>query len=226
MVACQNGAALVVGVQRLAGAMAARVAERDALRSDGPACAPSPDSGPLATEPRPVGRHRMGERATRREPIQPALDRSLVDRARTGDLDAFEEIVRARMDAVYRLSFAILGNEADARDAAQDTFVAAWKQIGRVQDVGPLRGVAAARGGQRGPHGPSITAAARGPRDRVGGRGRARGRGRGARGGRRPRPRCRARRLPVEQRAILVLHHLEGRPSRTWRASWTSRSGP
>ncbi len=67
-------------------------------------------------------------------PIPPATDRSLVDRARHGDLDAFEEIVRARMDAVYRLSFAILADEADARDAAQDTFVTAWRQIGKLRD--------------------------------------------------------------------------------------------
>jgi RNA polymerase sigma-70 factor (ECF subfamily) len=38
------------------------------------------------------------------------------------------------MDAVYRISFAILGNEADARDAAQETFVTAWRQIGRLRD--------------------------------------------------------------------------------------------
>jgi len=39
------------------------------------------------------------------------------------------------MDAVYRLSLAILGDEADARDAAQETFISAWRQIGRVRDV-------------------------------------------------------------------------------------------
>ena len=39
------------------------------------------------------------------------------------------------MDAVYRLSFAILGDEADARDAAQDTFVTAWRQIGKLRDA-------------------------------------------------------------------------------------------
>ena len=37
------------------------------------------------------------------------------------------------MDAVYRLTFAILGNEADAADAAQETFVAAWRQIRRLR---------------------------------------------------------------------------------------------
>lgn len=39
------------------------------------------------------------------------------------------------MDGVYRVSLAILGNEADARDAAQETFVSAWRQLGRLRDV-------------------------------------------------------------------------------------------
>src|SRR5712691_2842237 len=73
------------------------------------------------SEPSGGGRHRMGERARRDTRIGPAIDRSLIDRARNGDLDAFETIVRARMDAVYRLTSAILGNEADARDAALET---------------------------------------------------------------------------------------------------------
>ncbi len=153
----------------------------------------------------------MSERATRREPIQPALDRSIVDRARTGDLDAFEEIVRARMDAVYRLSFAILGNEADARDAAQDTFVAAWRQIGRLQDVDRFEAwmqriaVNAARMVHRSRRRrgvreiPAAEVAAAAP-DRAA-----------------PEPAdvrslsVALRALPIEQREILVLHHLEGR---------------
>jgi len=58
----------------------------------------------------------------------------LVERARDGDLDAFEEIVRARMDGVHRLTYAILGEPADAQDAAQETFVAAWRQLRRLRD--------------------------------------------------------------------------------------------
>jgi RNA polymerase sigma-70 factor, ECF subfamily len=38
------------------------------------------------------------------------------------------------MDGVYRVTMAILGDEADARDAAQDTFVTAWRQIRSVRD--------------------------------------------------------------------------------------------
>ena len=38
------------------------------------------------------------------------------------------------MDGVYRVTMAILGDEADARDAAQETFIAAWRQIRSVRD--------------------------------------------------------------------------------------------
>ena len=76
----------------------------------------------------------MAERARRDTRIGPAIDRSLIDRARNGDLDAFESIVNARMDAVYRLTSAILGNEADAHDAAQEAFVAMWRQLPRLRE--------------------------------------------------------------------------------------------
>jgi DNA-directed RNA polymerase specialized sigma24 family protein len=49
------------------------------------------------------------------------MDRALVDRS------AFDAIVRSRIDAVYRTSLAILGSEADAADATQETFVSAWR---------------------------------------------------------------------------------------------------
>jgi len=61
-------------------------------------------------------------------------DRSLADRARHGDLDAFEELMHARIDAIYRLSYAIVGDEADARDATQETFIAAWRRIRELRD--------------------------------------------------------------------------------------------
>jgi RNA polymerase sigma-70 factor (ECF subfamily) len=54
------------------------------------------------------------------------MDRSLVERARSGDRLAFAALVRDRIDAVYRTSLAILGGPADAADATQETFVSAW----------------------------------------------------------------------------------------------------
>jgi len=63
------------------------------------------------------------------------LDPAIVERARGGDGEAFAAIVRDRMDAVYRLSLAILDDDADARDATQETFVAAWRQIRSLREV-------------------------------------------------------------------------------------------
>ena len=54
------------------------------------------------------------------------MERELVERARAGDRDAFDALIRTRIDAVYRTSLAILGNPSDASDATQETFVSAW----------------------------------------------------------------------------------------------------
>ena len=37
--------------------------------------------------------------------------------------------MHARIDAIYRISYAIVGDEADARDVTQETFIAAWRRI-------------------------------------------------------------------------------------------------
>jgi RNA polymerase sigma-70 factor (ECF subfamily) len=150
--------------------------------------------------------------AGRDTPIGPAIDRSVVDRARTGDLDAFESIVRARMDAVYRLTSAILGDEADARDAAQETFVAAWRELPRLRDpdkfeawlqrvaVNASRMTLRARGRRRVREIPSSQVDALANRA-------APGRGTDADAELLD---AALRRLTLEQRSILVLHHLEG----------------
>jgi len=140
----------------------------------------------------------------------------LIDRARNGDPDAFETIVRARMDAVYRLTSAILGDEADARDAAQETFVAAWRQLPRLRDpekfeawlqrvaVNASRMTLRARGRRRIREIPS--SAVQAMPDRAVDGGVSPDRDDAAILG------AALAMLPVDQRAILVLHHLEGRP--------------
>jgi RNA polymerase sigma-70 factor (ECF subfamily) len=59
----------------------------------------------------------------------------LVDRARQGDRDSFEALVDARLAPTYRIAMAILGNEADARDATQDTFVRVWRDLAGLRDA-------------------------------------------------------------------------------------------
>ncbi len=56
-------------------------------------------------------------------------DAVLVAAARGGDSDAFELLVRRHQAAVYGLALRMLGSEADAQDAAQDSFVQAWKAL-------------------------------------------------------------------------------------------------
>jgi len=62
------------------------------------------------------------------------MDHELLVRSRAGDREAFDLIVAARAESVYRTALAILGNDADARDAAQDSFVAAWRRIRDLRD--------------------------------------------------------------------------------------------
>lgn len=68
------------------------------------------------------------------------MERSLVERARAGDADAFDQLARGRIDSVYRVALAILGNGADARDATQDAFVAAWRSLPGLRDPDRFEG--------------------------------------------------------------------------------------
>ncbi len=53
----------------------------------------------------------------------------LVHRAIDGDVDAFDALVAGRIEQMVRLAMAILGNEADARDATQDALAAIWREL-------------------------------------------------------------------------------------------------
>lgn len=54
-------------------------------------------------------------------------DQELGRRAGQGDAGAFECLVQRWQDRLYRFLLARLGNRADAQDALQDAFVAAWR---------------------------------------------------------------------------------------------------
>ena len=54
---------------------------------------------------------------------------ALIERARTGDGRAFEDLARQEERALYRHAARIVGPGADAEDVVQDAFVSAWRGI-------------------------------------------------------------------------------------------------
>ena len=54
---------------------------------------------------------------------------ALIARVLSGDADAFEPLVLEHQTNVYRLALRLMGNEADAADAAQDAFLKAYTSL-------------------------------------------------------------------------------------------------
>lgn len=61
---------------------------------------------------------------------QTSLD-LLIERATAGDTVAFEQLMIHSQQRVMAMSWRILGNEADARDASQEVFLRVYKYLGR-----------------------------------------------------------------------------------------------
>lgn len=59
---------------------------------------------------------------------------SLVVSAMAGDGTAFERLVAQHLDRTYRTARAILGNDPDARDAVQDSWLSIWRQLPGLRD--------------------------------------------------------------------------------------------
>ena len=53
----------------------------------------------------------------------------MVERALAGDAEAFGEIVRRWERRIFALAYGMLGREEDARDATQETFLAAFRSL-------------------------------------------------------------------------------------------------
>jgi RNA polymerase sigma-70 factor (ECF subfamily) len=63
-----------------------------------------------------------------------ARDDELIRLAASGDRDAFDGLIRTRLDKLYRMAVAITRNESDARDATQDACVLAWRELPRLRE--------------------------------------------------------------------------------------------
>src|SRR4030095_9193056 len=58
-----------------------------------------------------------------------STDEIIVERALPGDAEAFGEIVRRWERRIFALTYGMLGREEDARDATQETFLAAFRNL-------------------------------------------------------------------------------------------------
>ncbi|HKZ76770.1 MAG TPA: sigma-70 family RNA polymerase sigma factor [Pyrinomonadaceae bacterium] len=56
-------------------------------------------------------------------------DEQIVERALTGDAEAFGEIVSRWERKIFSLAYGMLGREDDARDATQETFLSAFRNL-------------------------------------------------------------------------------------------------
>jgi len=62
------------------------------------------------------------------------MDRDLVERAMTGDHDAFSTLAKASADRLFAVARLILRDQSRAEDATQEALVAAWHDLPALRD--------------------------------------------------------------------------------------------
>src|SRR5689334_24371808 len=61
-------------------------------------------------------------------------DRACVAQARAGDADAFRVLVERHSRSLFRLAYRMTGNQSDAEDVVQESFLRAYRQLGKFDD--------------------------------------------------------------------------------------------
>lgn len=61
-------------------------------------------------------------------------DTTALSRARSGDTDAFRQLVERHSKPIFRVAYRMTGNEHDADDVVQETLLRAWKQMGTFEE--------------------------------------------------------------------------------------------
>ncbi|MDQ6920169.1 MAG: sigma-70 family RNA polymerase sigma factor [Candidatus Dormibacteraeota bacterium] len=64
-----------------------------------------------------------------RRPLTGVPDAALVALTRSGNANAFEELVRRHQATIFRIALRMLGDRRDAEDASQETFLQAWRAL-------------------------------------------------------------------------------------------------
>ncbi len=108
---------------------AMRNATDEAVASAGILAAPDAPDAPDATHAAAAGILPWHD-----APSAPSTRARLVEQARAGDRVAFERLVEPWIEPAFRTALAVLGREADARDATQDALLDAWRNIRSLRD--------------------------------------------------------------------------------------------
>src|SRR2546427_10159475 len=66
--------------------------------------------------------------------VQPESEAYLLGRVRSGDHEAFYELVRPHERGIYLAAVSILNNDADAEEVVQEAILKAFKAIGRFRE--------------------------------------------------------------------------------------------
>jgi RNA polymerase sigma-70 factor (ECF subfamily) len=70
---------------------------------------------------------------------RPPDEAEIVERARRGDVHAYEELVQRYTEMAFRSAYLVTGSSAEAEDAAQDAFVKAYRALPRFRTGGSFR---------------------------------------------------------------------------------------
>jgi len=70
---------------------------------------------------------------------RPEVEAELVERARGGDVAAFESLLRVHEQVAFRTAWVVSGGADDAEDAAQEAFVKAFAAMARFRPGAPFR---------------------------------------------------------------------------------------
>jgi RNA polymerase sigma-70 factor (ECF subfamily) len=70
---------------------------------------------------------------------RPLSEHELVDRAKRGDAVAYAEVVRMHEQIAFRTAHVMIGDSAEAQDAAQEAFIKAYRALWRFRSGAPFR---------------------------------------------------------------------------------------
>jgi len=62
-------------------------------------------------------------------------DDSMLQRAVSGDMEAFETLIRSYEKLIYNITYRMLGNPDDARDASQEVFIKIYKNLSKCANM-------------------------------------------------------------------------------------------